>query len=263
METKLYLENSAYVIPAVFNRPESGAKSPAVILCHGTGSDKDEVRGMFARLAELLEAEGIASIRMDFADCGERCGKGELLTFQGEVSDVECAYSFLLKQEDIDCGHIAILGFSQGARVMAEFLGKHPELSCAVSWSGTCHNGVGIYASVFDEFYDRATRNGFAAMPLTWRGDLHFSVDWFNELKNTSPVDSLRNYTAPVLAFSGVKDVIVPYTHANEIAAAGGNPESEVHIIPRADHTFNVFTGDDRDATFVLSKTVNWIKQHI
>lgn len=263
METKLFLDNINIAVPALLRIPDNNSRYPAVLLCHGTGSDKNEVGGMFESLAQMLEAAGIASIRMDFADCGERRGKGELQSFLGEVSDVECCYSYLASHPSVDHERIAILGFSQGGRVMAEFLGRHPNLRCAVSWSGTCHKGEGIYAGWFEEYYEQVCKNGSVGVPLAWREDIHFSVDWFDELKNTDPMSCLEQYKAPVLALSGDRDELVPCVHAQEIADAGRNPFSKACIIPGADHTFNILSGERNTCNLVLNQTLDWFRLYI
>ena len=60
-----------YSIPAIVTLPETGGKHPCVIMCHGTASDKNEVGNMYADLADSLAAKGIASVRFDFAGCGD------------------------------------------------------------------------------------------------------------------------------------------------------------------------------------------------
>lgn len=136
MEEKISIKNKFYDIPAIVSNPNSGDNFPAIILCHGTGSFKDEVGNLFIKLSESLKERGIASIRFDFAGCGESLAKQQDLTFYGEVSDTEKIYSYLLDCHKIDSKRIGILGSSQGARVMAEFIGKYPEkIKAAVSWS--------------------------------------------------------------------------------------------------------------------------------
>src|SRR5690554_1481305 len=125
MKNKITIKSDKYDIPAVISYPNRGNQFPAVILCHGTASNKDEVGNLFVKLADSLSEKGIASIRFDFAGCGDSHAKQEDLTFFGEVVDTEKVYSYCRQDEKIDAKKIGILGFSQGARVMAEFLGRY------------------------------------------------------------------------------------------------------------------------------------------
>ena len=269
-----------YSIPAVLHLPdETTAPFPAVILCHGTGSDKDEVGHMFMRLADLLASQGIASIRFDFAGCGDSQAPQQALTFLGEVDDTMAVYQMLSQYPAIDSQRIGILGFSQGARVMAEFLhsssstdslGSHQEsrhvshpMATAVSWSGACHNGPGVFASWYPLYYEEAVQKGYASIPLDWREDLLVSRAWFDEIWDTKPLDGFAFYPGPVLAIAGTADPIVPCQHAQEILAHCSHPESRSLILPDADHTFCVLTEDQSRAEQVLQETVAWFDAHL
>lgn len=264
MEEKVSIKSELYDIPAILNSPNIGEKYPAIILCHGTGSFKDEVGNLFIKLSESLKERGIASIRFDFAGCGESLAKQQDLTFYGEVSDTEKIYSYLLDCHKIDSKRIGILGFSQGARVMAEFIGKYPEkIKAAVSWSGACHNGAGVFEGWFEEFYEEAARNGYAQIPMFWRDDLILSKKWFDDIRDSNPMDSLSKYKGAILAVSGTEDELVPYIHAKEIASACNGKISEYGIIDNANHTFNILEKDKAFADKVIKDTADWIAINI
>ena len=65
MEKLITIYNTEYAIPAVFSYSQKHEKMPAVILCHGTGSQKNEVGNLFAEMSKRLLNIGIASIRLD------------------------------------------------------------------------------------------------------------------------------------------------------------------------------------------------------
>jgi len=264
MEDKIEIKSELYDITAVFAYPYSDKKVPAVILCHGTGSCKDEVGGLFIILAEFLREKGIASIRFDFAGCGDSLAKKQDLTFYGEVDDVEKIYAYLRRNKRVDNNRIAILGFSQGARVMAEFLGRHPsKIKAAVSWSGACHNGEGVFAGWFQQYHKELEKNGFAEIPLGWREDLILSKKWFDDISISKPMKSLSMYEGAMLAVAGTDDVLVPYIHAKEIVNACKGKIRELRIINHADHTFNVLQTDKSIAYKVVKTTADWITQNV
>ena len=124
MEKAILIKSDKYDIPAVVNIPD-GEKLPFVIMCHGTASDKNEVGNMYADLAAALAEKGIASIRMDFAGCGDSTDTGINQTFMAEVDDTVKAYEYMCENEQVDTAKAGIIGFSQGGRVMAQFMDTH------------------------------------------------------------------------------------------------------------------------------------------
>ncbi len=49
---------------------EADGPVPAVLMLHGYGSSADEVGDMYGRLADALAAQGVGSLRIDFAGMG-------------------------------------------------------------------------------------------------------------------------------------------------------------------------------------------------
>lgn len=266
METKVIINNEYYDIPAVMNLPETGEDSfPAVILCHGTASQKNEVGDLFVKLSGQLSEYGIASVRFDFAGCGESEAAQEALTFYGEVSDTEKVYQYLQRHSSIDSDRIGILGFSQGSRVMAEFLGKYNEsIKTAVSLSGACHNGEGVFRGWFEQYHDELEEKGYADIPMSWRDDLILSKKWFDEIRESNPMDELEKYKGRILAIAGTDDELVPYHHVHEIIQSSINAKSrDLKIIKDANHIFNRLDSKNSHAEYVLDCTSDWINQHI
>ena len=64
MEKLITIYNTEYAIPAVFSYSQKHEKMPAVILCHGTGSQKNEVGNLFAESSKRLLNIGICSVKM-------------------------------------------------------------------------------------------------------------------------------------------------------------------------------------------------------
>ena len=262
MTEKFLIPSEKYDIPAVLTLPAKAENAPCLIMCHGTGSSKDEVGNQYADLSALLAEKGIASIRFDFAGCGESSDSGINQTFMAEVKDTEKIYQYLMGREDIDADRIGIIGYSQGSRVMAMFLDNyHDKIKAAVSWSGACHNGIGVFSGWFDAFYPQAKEKGFAAVPMGWRSDLIVPLDWFKEVKNTNPMDALNKFKGDLLVIAGDADFLVPMPHCEEIAAT--NQKSQLVIYHDADHSFNVLTEDKSISENVIRTTADWLAEHL
>lgn len=261
MEKSITIDNKEYMIPAVFSYAEENERMPAIILCHGTGSQKNEVGGLFVEMSKRLLNIGIASIRLDYAGCGDSKAHQTELNFCGEVNDTKKAYQYLCAQDFIDRSSIGILGFSQGARVMAELLKDVPSIKFAISWSGACHDGMGVFSGWFDEYYQEALENGYAKIPLLWREDLLLSKKWFDDIRDTTPMVGVQMYGGPILAIAGDRDELVPYYHANEIVENSRNNNSKAVIVQNSNHTFNVLIPDSSKAGDVIEITIQWIKK--
>lgn len=268
MESKMKISNESYDynIPAVIHLPETKRNTfPAVILCHGTASQKDEVGNMFVSLAEKLAEYGIVSIRFDFAGCGDSKAKQEELTFYSEVSDTEAVYEYLLGHPNIDSGRIGILGFSQGARVMAEFLGNHyKSINAAVSLSGACHNGEGVFKGWFEQYHDELKEKEYVEIPMEWRKDLILSRKWFNEIRESKPMEKLEKYKGNILAVAGTDDKLVPFDHTYEIIQSCNQASiRDLKIVKDANHIINCLDSENNQVEYVLNNISDWISRHI
>ena len=261
MERAFDIPTERYDIPAIVCLPEEGESLPGIILCHGTGANKNEVKDLFARLAKCLAERGVASLRFDFAGCGE--SKADMLdfSFMGEVADARAAYDRLCSMERIDRERIGILGFSQGARVMAQLMSEDVELACAVSWSGACHNGAGVFDHWFKAYYDQAKTQGYARIPMGWREDMLLSLSWFDQILDTRPLDCIHSYQGPLLAVAGTADPIVPWEHAKDILAQDSHPLSRLLVFEGADHIYNALDPKRSRADELLKETADWVSK--
>ena len=49
-----------------------------------------------------------------------------------------------------------------------------PAVSAAVSWSGACHNGIGVFKEWFLNYYGAACENGHAV--------ISYAADWLRQI---------------------------------------------------------------------------------
>ncbi len=264
-EKSLTIRGEKYGIPAVMTFPDAAGVFPAVVFCHGTGADKNEVENIFGRLAAALAVRGVASMRFDFAGCGDSRADPMLLTFKNETADLDAVFDFLTRQPEIDAKRAGVLGFSQGARVMADFLGRRADrVSAAVSWSGACARGDDdVFEKWRARYYADAVKNGYALLPSTWRDDLMLPKDWFDEIRASRPLESLARYAGALLVVAGTADDLVPWTHAAEIAAAAGGTDKTVKVFDGATHIFNA-TDPARDVSdAVVDLTADFFEKRL
>ena len=114
---------------------------------------------------------------------------------------------------------------------MAELLKEVHSIKFAISWSGACHDGIGVFKG------------------------------WFDDIRDTTPMMGLRMYEGPILAIAGDKDELVPYYHAKEIVENSKNENSKTVIVKNSNHTFNVLMPNESKANDVIEQTIQWINK--
>ena len=106
-------------IPATIQLPAKSARGeelPLVVLCHGfTGNRQGD--GHFAPLAEDLAAHGIATVRLDFAGCGDSTEPYANYTLANMAADVNSVIGYM--QATYGTGKTALVGHSMGGRLAA------------------------------------------------------------------------------------------------------------------------------------------------
>ena len=136
-------------IPATILLPgklSRGSEMPLVILCHGfTGNRNGD--GHFAPLAQDLADQGIASVRLDFAGCGESTEPYTNYTLANMAADVDAAIAYMQDTYHTQ-GPIALVGHSMGGRLASLYpqLGSYP-VEALVLWSPA--NGTGLQGLEF------------------------------------------------------------------------------------------------------------------
>ncbi|MBO4993934.1 MAG: alpha/beta hydrolase, partial [Alistipes sp.] len=76
-------------LQAVIHKPalKQGERVPMVVLCHGFMGNMQS--GLLIKIAELLQAQGIASIRFDFNGHGQSEGRFQDMTVLNEIVDAK------------------------------------------------------------------------------------------------------------------------------------------------------------------------------
>lgn len=102
--------------------PESSdGPCPCVVLCHGFDGDMD-AGGGFRYISEALCRHGVASIRLDYAGCGERKAQSGFYCLSEMRRDTVNAVEYLINRYEVDPQRIGMIGYSLGGRVVLETL---------------------------------------------------------------------------------------------------------------------------------------------
>ena len=245
-ETVINIDGGEYEIPATVCMPAGDGPFPAVVMLHGTGSNREEAGNGYLYAAPVLaEKYGIATIRIDFPGNGDSKADYMLYTFDSAVADAVAAANYMASLEKINPDAIGVMGWSQGGTDALLAAGRHPEIfKSVVTWAGAPDMMLDGFFSEAD--YEEAKANGFFVMEFDWRDNLNVSLQWCDDVANTDVLAVFKDgYTGPVLAIAGEEDTTVDPEWSNKIAAASSNEKSGTYFIKGMDHTFNVFTEED------------------
>lgn len=249
-------------------RSARGDELPLVVLCHGfTGNRQGD--GHFAPLADDLAAQGIATVRLDFAGCGDSTEPYTAYTLANMAADVDSVIAYM--QATYGTGKTALVGHSMGGRLASLYpqLGQYPVTALAL-WSPA--NGTGLHGLEF------LNSNDFAAVEeLAARADAEGSVaawgvtlsaDYIDGMRDSNPNAVLRASGLPVLlTYSGNERILSNTTQSETQAAVESLPGGQIVLdsFVNGDHNY---TSEDPDTNARLDAdlrqiTVTFLTSHL
>jgi len=252
-DTPLTLEGG---ISATLNMPDSTQPVPAVLLLHGFGSSKDEVGGMYARVATALAQKGVASLRIDFAGFGKSDGDTGATTVDAQLAQAKAAFAVLKGTKGVDPDRMGVLGFSLGGGVaMLLASGQPMDVKSLVTWSSVGDFQADMLAGLGQKAFDRAKEDGVVGLDLGFR-TMALKQAFFDSLGAYKLDDAISTYPGAYLTITGSKDFSAQY--ADRFVGLAKNAAKESMIIPEGDHIFGVLGPDQTMADSVIAKTADW-----
>ena len=258
-------------IPATIQLPAKSARGeelPLVVLCHGfTGNRQGD--GHFAPLAEDLAANGIATVRLDFAGCGDSTEPYANYTLANMAADVDSVIGYM--QATYGTGKTALVGHSMGGRLASLYpqLGQYPVTALAL-WSPA--NGTGLQGLEFlsidnfaavEELAARADAEGSVA---AWGVEL--SAAYIDGMRDSDPNATLQESGLPVLlTYSGNERILSDTPQTETMAAVESLPDGQVVLDPFVNGDHN-YTSEDPATNTQLDAdlrqvTVDFLTSHL
>ena len=258
-------------IPATIQLPAKSARGeelPLVVLCHGfTGNRQGD--GHFAPLAEDLAAHGIATVRLDFAGCGDSTEPYANYTLANMAADVDSVIGYM--QATYGTGKTALVGHSMGGRLASLYpqLGQYPVTALAL-WSPA--NGAGLQGLEFlsidnfaavEEMAARADAEGSVA---AWGMEL--CAAYIDGMRDSDPNVTLQESGLPVLlTYSGNERILSDTTQTETKAAVESLPDGQVVLDPFVNGDHN-YTSEDPATNTQLDAdlrqvTVDFLTSHL
>ncbi len=256
-------------MPATFVVPDTdtgrGRTVPVVVMAHGHGGSRDEAGG-FRRLAEELARRGVASIRVDFAGCGESIEPFSANSMTTMISDLRAAERYAAADPRIDSRHIGVLGYSMGGRVALAALDSGADYSAMALWAPAAGDGPeAMYAFMGGPAAYRAARNtalarGMAPIVTPWGESQTLAAEWFRGLEEIRPMAALAAYEGALLVIHGGGDDIIDPRYGAAVADTAALARPAVHMrLPGAGHGLGFYDGDAGVANAVVSRTADFL----
>ncbi len=246
-------------IAGTLNMPDGAVNAPAVLMLHGFGSSKDEVGGMYARLAKALAGKGVASLRIDFQGFGKSDGDTGGTTIDLQLADAKVALAYLGTVKGIDKARIGTLGFSLGGGVAMLLAADMPgQIKSLATWSSVGDMKKDFLGFLGQANFDEAAADGIVGIDLGWR-TIALKKGFFDSLAVHDLNAAIAKYPGAYLAIAGSKDFSAAYPEGFAKLAAGS--AKEVMIVPEGDHIYGVLGPDQTMADGVIAKTADWFSK--
>jgi dienelactone hydrolase len=256
-EEKVFIPSGGYVIPAIVTLPVGAPRVPAVVMLHGYGSDKDEAGGGYKLFAPQLAQAGIASIRIDFFGSGDSTVDYVDFDLNVGVANANAALAYLQSLQQVDGKRVGVMGWSMGGTIALLSAGQNRAYKAVLTWAGAPDLSGAVYTA---DGFAVAQKNGYYEATFDWRSSLKLSRKAYEVARDTDVLAVFAQSKAPVLALAGTLDTTVPPENAAKIAQASKNARSRSSLIPGADHTFNIFTGDMACFDALTAETLAWFR---
>lgn len=235
--------------------PKGEGPHPAVVIVHGA---EFATRDIYRLLGMHYARRGVAVLIYDKRGTGESTGSFSEATFEDLAGDALAAVSLLKDHPSIDSGQIGLVGFSQGAWIVAMAAQQSDDIAflVAVSPSGLSPADSAAWLSGnllslrgLDERSIETARRGWGMMYSTLRlvdaglmpSMPHLPGFWFHALDPHVDTSSLwSQIRQPVLGIWGELDCQVSARDSvaafGEALRAGGNTQFTLQVMPGASH---------------------------
>jgi dipeptidyl aminopeptidase/acylaminoacyl peptidase len=203
---------------------------PCVACIHGLTL----TRSIFDEAAAALEAQGVASLRLELRGHGQSGGALKEQGFADQVADVRAAFQGLALLPGADPARRGLLGFSMGGAMAALLAQSDPGVKALAVWSPLLRTG----------FWDAERRQHYGEpsddYQAIWDGIL-VNRRLFTEALEMDPYQAALAYAGPFFVCHGGKDRNHPQARSLELAAArqaAGRPVAS-YFPPQSGHRYH------------------------
>lgn len=225
---------------------------PSVMLWHGFTGTRVEPHRLFVKTARRLAQAGFIVARFDFVGSGESDGDFADVTPETEIQDALQVIHWMNAQPGVDRTKLSLIGLSLGGFVSACAAARSGQISALVLWAATASISRSLALRVTPEAEAFLAKHGF----VDWYGNI-LRQAFFDEARKINPLNELQNYKGAALVLHGDEDSTVTLDHAQDYHRA--LPQSKLHIVHNADHTFNRSDWEKE----LIETTVGWLQKSL
>lgn len=252
-------------IPITLTRPPASAPAPLVVMLHGHGGSRHEAGG-YTQVADRLAAAGVASIRMDFAGCGDSTEPFRNQRLITMLADARAARDWAVANANIDTTRMALVGFSMGGRLAITLAAEDSGFSAMALWAPSADNGATALYDFFggvtnyEQMRARAAQNEFVPFTTTWGQQQELSSGWFTDMAASRPLQLVGGFTGKLLVLYGNNDtVVVPAEAERVIQHATSAAAIQRYVVQGADHGLGLFSNEPHLTEQAVAQTVEFL----
>ncbi len=215
-----------------------GGGERALILVHGHGQNRIDKNWGSDRIAQAFLARGYSVLLFDLRGHGESAPSRQSYGVT-EKNDVLGALDYV-RGRGIAPARIAMIGVSYGAATMLMAAPEMPEVGALVADSG--------YAEIWPVIAAEIPRQNRLAgrIPLGIGIRLASRLQHRINLSAARPIAAVELLRArPILFIHGTVDTYIPPAHSRRMFAAHGHRQSELWLVPGADHAQSYMAAPD------------------
>lgn len=231
---------------AVVPQCSAGQKYPLVAYVHGFAGSRHE-NGGATLISEKLAQAGIATVRMDFAGCGdseETAIHGTLLEM---MDDVTTTIGYMAGYFPVDLAKLGLIGNSMGGRVVCELINSgHIPVKAAFLTAPAPRNTLvyGLLGSeqAYEEAYQQAKANGFYKMTTAFGAEMDLSPAWFEQMLHRNVYGAPCTFTGRMKVVYAADDVVITEDVPAECAAYY---QADLFELSGGGHTFGFYSENE------------------
>jgi pimeloyl-ACP methyl ester carboxylesterase len=191
---------------------------------------------------------------MDFPGCVESTEPFTENYLSNMISDSNASLDYILENYNVDEENIGIFGYSMGGRIALE-IGREdgnpykamvllaPSAEDGSEMIGSFLGGEEAYNGYYEEAF---SEKGYADFTTIYGQEQQLSINWFEEMKESKPLENIENHDGEILVLYGEMDTTVPVKESESVVSA--HPNAEGVMIPNANYGYR-FYSDQPDVT--------------